>query len=94
MTCMALGSTTTHDLGVRIRLRREQLGLSQAAVAERAGISRQLVSRIEHGHYRAEAGGVMAVVRALGAQLVLTDRPDDADDAGQGDSFDTFFEES
>lgn len=87
---MATGSTTTHDLGVRIRLRREQLGLSHAAVAERAGVSRQLVSRIEHGHYRAEAGGVMAVIRALGAQLVLTDRPD-ADDPGQGDSF---FEES
>lgn len=94
MTFMPLGSTTTHDLGVRLRLRREQLGLSQAAVAERAGVSRQLVSRIEHGHYRAEAGGVMAVIRALRAQLVLTDQPHDADETGQGDSFDTFFEES
>lgn len=93
MTSMGLGSNTTHDFGVRIRLRREELGLSQAAVAERAGVSRQLVSRIEHGHYRAEFGGVMAVIRALGAQLVLSDRPDNSDDAGHDDAIDAFFEE-
>lgn len=90
---MQIGSTTTHDFGVRIRLRREELGLSQAAVAERAGVSRQLVSRIEHGHFRAEVGGVMAVVRALDAQLVLTDRPDVGADPGRDDDVDTFFEE-
>ena len=80
MTFMPFGSDTTHDLGVRLRLRREGLGLSQAAVAERAGISRQLVSRIEHGHSRAELGGVLAVVRVLEAQLLLTDRPGGGDD--------------
>jgi transcriptional regulator with XRE-family HTH domain len=78
---------------VRIRLRREELGLSQAAVAERAGVSRQLVSRIEHGHYRAEVGGVLAVLRALGAQLLLTDRPESGDGSVPDDGFETFFGE-
>lgn len=90
---MQLGSATTHDLGVRIRLRREELGLSQAVIAERAGVSRQLVSRIEHGHFRAEVGGVMAVIRALGAQLVLADRPGAGDGPEDGDDVDTFFEQ-
>lgn len=72
---MQRGSTSTHDLGARLRLRRESLGLSQGEVASRAGVTRQLVSRIEHGHPRAELGGVIAVVRALGAEVLLVDLP-------------------
>ena len=72
------GSITAHELGTRIRQRRENLGLSQSEVAKAASVSRQLVSRIEHGHYRAELGGVMAVVQALGGQLILDDAPDTA----------------
>lgn len=70
-----IGSATAHELGARIRQRRERLGLSQTQVADAAHVSRQLVSRIEHGHYRAELGGVMAVIQALGGQLVLGDAP-------------------
>jgi transcriptional regulator with XRE-family HTH domain len=91
---MALGSDNPRDLGVRIRLRREELGISQAEVAERAGISRQLVSRIEHGQYRAEFGGVMAIIRALGAQLVIDSLPGGRDDDGRDDDFRSFFQES
>ncbi len=82
---MQRGSTSTHDLGARLRLRRESLGLSQGEVASRAGVTRQLVSRIEHGHPRAELGGVIAVVRALGAEVLLVDSP--APTASDLDSF-------
>jgi hypothetical protein len=44
-----------------------------------------LVSRIEHGHPRAELGGVIAVVRALGAEVLLVDSP--APTASDLDSF-------
>jgi transcriptional regulator with XRE-family HTH domain len=50
-----------------LRQRREAAGLTQAAVASRAGISRQLLVKIEAGHVRAEIGKVMQVVKALDA---------------------------
>ncbi|MFT4294514.1 MAG: helix-turn-helix domain-containing protein [Micropruina sp.] len=73
---MQRGSRSTQDLGARLRLRRESMGLTQGDVAARAGVTRQLVSRIEHGHPRAEIGGVIAVVRALDAEVVLADAPE------------------
>ncbi|MFT3832231.1 MAG: helix-turn-helix domain-containing protein [Micropruina sp.] len=72
---MQRGSRSTQDFGARLRLRRESMGLTQGEVAARAGVTRQLVSRIEHGHPRAEFGGVIAVVRALDAALLLSDSP-------------------
>ena len=62
-------------LGVAIRMRRESAGQTQAYVAERAGISRQLLVKIESGHARAELGKVLRVVKALGIVLVLADPP-------------------
>jgi y4mF family transcriptional regulator len=72
---MSLGSDDPYSLGVRLRQRREHLGMTQAHVADLAGISRQLLVRIESGHPRAELGKVMAVVRALGAEVVLAEAP-------------------
>lgn len=69
-----MGSIDAYALGSRLRLRREHLGLTQKQVADAAGISRQLLVKIEQGHPRAELGKVMAVVRALDAALTITDR--------------------
>ena len=71
---MRIGSDDAHGLGSRLRLRREHLGLTQQQVAEDAGISRQLVVKIEQGHPRAELGKVMAVVKALPAELTIDDQ--------------------
>lgn len=74
MTFMTIGSVEPYGLGARLRLRREQLGLTQQQVAQTAGLSRQLLVKIEHGHPRAELGKVMAVVKALGAELAIVDQ--------------------
>lgn len=80
MTFMGMGSIDAYTLGSRLRLRRERLGLTQRQVAETAGISRQLLVKIEQGHPRAELGKVMAVVKALAAQLAIVDeRPGTSD---------------
>ncbi len=71
---MHIGSVDAYGLGSRLRLRREHLGLTQQQVAVAAGVSRQLLVKIEQGHPRAELGKVMAVIRALGAELVIEDR--------------------
>lgn len=71
---MRIGSDDAYGLGARLRLRREHLGLTQQQVAEDAGISRQLVVKIEQGHPRAELGKVMAVVKALRAELTIDDQ--------------------
>ncbi len=41
--------TTDKDFGQRIRVRRRELNLSQAQLAERVGVSQQTVNRIENG---------------------------------------------
>ncbi|MFT4216865.1 MAG: helix-turn-helix domain-containing protein [Micropruina sp.] len=84
---MRRGSRSAQDLGARLRLRRESMGLTQGDVAARAGVTRQLVSRIEHGHPRAEWGGVIAVVRALDAAVLLVDAPSET-----SVDLDSFFE--
>ena len=59
---------TPLDLGLLIRDRRRKLGLSQSALAERAGVGRQWLVAVEHGKARAEIG---LLLRAL-AELDLT----------------------
>lgn len=71
-------AANSYKLGVMLRQLREQRGLTQAEVAERADISRQLLVKIEKGHPRAEIGRVLAVVRALGGRIAIepiTDSP-------------------
>lgn len=40
---------TEHQLGAALRERRERLSLTQAQVAERAGVSRAFVTELERG---------------------------------------------
>ena len=57
--------------GVQLR---KAAGLSQAELAERAGVSRKWVVLCEQGHVRNEIGRLMMVVRSPGPKLRF-DRP-------------------
>ena len=49
----------------RLRLRRQELGLSQQALAERLGLHKQFVSRVELGERRLDFVEFVDLVRAL-----------------------------
>ncbi len=54
------------DLGGLIRAQRRELGLTQADLATKAGVSRRWLSDVEAGKDSAEFGLVMRTLRALG----------------------------
>lgn len=60
---------TLQDLRVLVRSRRKELGISQGALADRAGVSRRWVSMFETGHETAEVGRLLAVLQALDLHL-------------------------
>jgi y4mF family transcriptional regulator len=60
---------TPNDLGAAIRDRRRELGLDQATLARRIGVTRQWVIAIERGRSRAEVGLVLRALMALGLRL-------------------------
>lgn len=64
--------TSTRDLATAVRGRRQSLGLSQADLATRAGVSRPWLSDVEAGKPTAEIGRVLRLVDALGLRLDLT----------------------
>ena len=66
---------TTSQAAAAIRGRRRTLGLTQAEVAARAGVSRKWVYEFEAGHRGAEVGNLLAVLAALG--LLMEFRQDD-----------------
>lgn len=59
------------ELGAAIRAERRRLGLSQAALAERAGVGRDWIIGLEKGKPTAEVGLVLRTVRALGLTVQL-----------------------
>ncbi len=60
---------TPGDLGAIIRERRRELGLGQAQLAGRIGVSRQWVIGVERGRARAELGLVLRALDSLGVCL-------------------------
>jgi HTH-type transcriptional regulator / antitoxin HipB len=71
------------DLGAVIRERRRRLHLSQQALADRVGVSRQWIIEAEHGKPRAPVGLVLRTLDALGMNLAIEEaRPDDARGSG------------
>ncbi len=52
-----------------IQLKRKERGLTQQALAERAGVSRSLVQRVESADARCEIGVVFEMAQLLGVQL-------------------------
>lgn len=68
--------TTVRDLGAALREARRAAGLSQEALAERAGVSRQWLSRLETGsNPGAELRKVLDVLAALGLTVRLGPSP-------------------
>jgi y4mF family transcriptional regulator len=60
---------TPTDLGAVVRDRRKQLGLGQAELASRIGVSRQWVIGVERGRARAELALVLRALDTLGIRL-------------------------
>lgn len=55
-----------------IQIRRRERGLTQKALAERAGVSRSLVQRVEAADGRCEIGVVFEMAQLLGISLFQT----------------------
>lgn len=65
------------EIGRRIAGYRNELGLSQEVIAERMGISRAVLSKIENGQKAINAMELQAVCTALGLSLgdLIEERP-------------------
>lgn len=66
--------TSTGELAALVRTYRHRRGWTQAELADRAGVSRDWVNRLEGGAPRAEIGKVLDVLSALEVTLNSTDR--------------------
>jgi HTH-type transcriptional regulator/antitoxin HipB len=70
--------TTSSQVGAAVRGARRQQGLTQSALAERAGVSRRWLITLENGQAeRAELGKILDTFDALGLDLVLTGKKRD-----------------
>lgn len=58
--------SNARDLGLLVRHRRDELGLTQAEVASRSGVSRQWLIQVEQGKGTAEFDRVIRLLRVLG----------------------------
>jgi HTH-type transcriptional regulator/antitoxin HipB len=65
------------DIGTITRQRRQELGLSQVDLAQRAGVTRQWLTRFEHGNTQVSLAKTLTILRELGL-AVRVDAPDDA----------------
>jgi transcriptional regulator with XRE-family HTH domain len=70
---------TTRELGELVRTRRRELRLTQGALAERIGATRQWVVALETGRPRLELGLTLRALASLGVTLDL--RVNEASDA-------------
>jgi len=75
------------DLAVVVRGRRVDLGLSQAELASRAGVSRKWVYELEAGKATAEFGLILRVLDAMGLALEET-ATDDTSKSSEGSAVD------
>lgn len=66
------------DASAAVRGRRRDLGLSQAQLANRVGISRKWISEFEAGKPGAELGHVLRVLEGLGLVIDLRGSSDEA----------------
>jgi HTH-type transcriptional regulator / antitoxin HipB len=62
---------TTREIGELVRSRRHDLGLTQGALAERIGSTRQWVVALETGRPRLELGLTLRALASLGVTLDL-----------------------
>ncbi|MGH3197626.1 MAG: helix-turn-helix domain-containing protein [Streptosporangiaceae bacterium] len=62
---------TPASLGAAIRHYREQAGISQAELAERAGLNRTYLSDLERGKETEQVKRIFRVLRQLGVRMTL-----------------------
>ena len=67
---------TGAELGLLLRERRRELGLRQEDLADRIGVSRQWVGKVEKGLRRAD---LVLVLRAIGALRLVLDVRSESD---------------
>lgn len=67
--------SSIRDVAAAVRGRRKDLGLNQAELAERAGVSRKWIYEFEAGKPTAEFGLLLRVLDELGLALDLVPRP-------------------
>ena len=60
-------------IGIRIMLLRKQAGLTQEQLAEKAGLQRTHVLRIEAGKYAVNIDTIEAIAEALGMTIDIID---------------------
>lgn len=70
--------STSVGFGAVLYQRRVDLGLTQAEVASRAGVSRQWLIAAERGKETAELGRMLRVMRVLHLALEVVSAEDDA----------------
>lgn len=61
------------QLGRAVRLKRQEKGLSQSALAAQLGVERKWVIRLESGNPKAELGLVLKILDALDLRATLGD---------------------
>lgn len=72
---------TSRELGTAIRRARLDKDLSQAELAERAGVGRPWLSEVENGKRTAEIGRILLVLSALDLAVELVAAPAPGDGA-------------
>lgn len=82
-----MSEATTPDpidihVGLRVRAKRKEVGMSQTALADAIGLTFQQIQKYERGFNRISASRMVAIARALGVppayffeELESTDRP-------------------
>ena len=65
------------EIGPLIRSVREEVGLTQAALAHRLGTTQSVVSRWERGGDEPRLSTLVRVLRACGRSITLSVRPED-----------------
>ena len=65
---------TAAELGKAIRIRRKELGYTQAFLAEYAGVSASFLSELENGKETIQLGKMMYIISLLGMDLSLIRR--------------------
>lgn len=76
---------TVQDLGAAVRQARTTRGMTQVALAQKAGVSREWLVRFEQGQHRLEAQLVLDTVAAAGLRLELVE--DDNENADPATTF-------
>jgi HTH-type transcriptional regulator/antitoxin HipB len=62
---------TAAAIGPAIRHYRKEAGLTQAELADKVGLTREYLSRLEQGHESAQLRRVVAILRELGVRATL-----------------------